>query len=115
MLSRACRHKLGLTVGGACSAARKPYSLRLQTTRPKRAITSRNTASAKPEPRTKTRAPKTGPATAVVRVPAEKRARPAPTSTMKGHQRSQTRDVGEELAMTEASTRAGLGRKPRVE
>src|SRR4051795_1619965 len=34
MLSRDCRHRLGLTVVGACSAARKPYGSRLQTVRP---------------------------------------------------------------------------------
>src|SRR4051795_10880261 len=34
MLSRDCRHRLGSTVGGACSAERKPYGSRLQTTLP---------------------------------------------------------------------------------
>src|SRR4051812_32614129 len=34
MLSLDCRHRLGLTVVGACSAARKPYGSRLQTVRP---------------------------------------------------------------------------------
>src|SRR3979411_733999 len=34
MLSRDCRHRLGLTVVGACSAERKPYGARLQTVRP---------------------------------------------------------------------------------
>src|SRR5260221_13785361 len=34
MLRRDCRHRLGLTVGGAFSSERKPYDSRLQTTRP---------------------------------------------------------------------------------
>src|SRR3954451_4864980 len=34
MLSRDCRHRLGSTVGGACSADRKPYGSRLQTVLP---------------------------------------------------------------------------------
>src|SRR3954447_211469 len=34
MLSRDCRHRLGSTVGGASSSARKPYGSRLQTVRP---------------------------------------------------------------------------------
>src|SRR5262245_50053057 len=40
MLSRAWRQRLGLTVGGACSSVRKPYSRRLQTTRPWSFLTS---------------------------------------------------------------------------
>lgn len=34
MLRRDWRHRLGLTVGGDCSAARKPYGSRLHTVRP---------------------------------------------------------------------------------
>src|SRR5260370_42029083 len=34
MLSRDSRHRLGSTVAGACSADRKPYGSRLQTTLP---------------------------------------------------------------------------------
>src|SRR6266545_3521415 len=34
MLSRAWRQRLGFTVAGGCSSARKAYSLRLHTTRP---------------------------------------------------------------------------------